>query len=97
MIATKDNILELSPMTEVDDRRHELMMDVQSALRAGSYASGLRNVQVGLREDAVALSGRVGSYYLKQMAQHLAKLEIECTELVNEIEVDAMAFRGPRR
>lgn len=65
----------------------ELTLDVQSALRSSPYSSGLRNVTARLVEGGVALSGRVATYYLKQMAQHLAKAELDGPRLVNKIRV----------
>ena len=58
-------------------RRHNpqaVQAAVQQALHLTGYGE-LRRVQVGCDGDAVTITGRVPTYYLKQLAQYVA-LEI---------------------
>ena len=50
------------------DVRRQLHSEVHNALASNPYFAG-RKVRVELREDEVVLSGVLGSYFHKQMAQ----------------------------
>lgn len=62
---------------------HETLEMVRSRLAASVY-SDVRHVQCGLRGGIVVLSGRVKSFYMKQLAQEAVK---NGCVVVNEIEV----------
>ncbi len=47
----------------------------------------LRDFRLKRRGDGVILMGRVGSYYVKQLAQHAVMAESDLPILRNEIEV----------
>jgi hypothetical protein len=47
----------------------------------------VRDVRVVLRTGQVVVQGIAGSYYAKQLAQHLALRELATAALVNEIDV----------
>ncbi len=51
----------------------------------------LRKLQVLEEGEVVILRGRVDSYYHKQLAQELVRLEIDGAEVINEIDV---VYRG---
>ena len=60
---------------------------VRTVLRQ-SPISALRTIDVSVSEDALVLSGRVGSYYYKQMAQHAASAVAVGRDIINQIEVE---------
>lgn len=47
----------------------------------------LRRLDVEASDDAVVLSGRVSSFYLKQMAQECVRTAAAGRKLVNRVEV----------
>jgi osmotically-inducible protein OsmY len=76
--------------------KQSLALDfVRGALERCPYAAALRKVRVEDRGGVLALSGVVRSYYLKQLAQQLARTHGD-GEVVNEIEVEAFR-RTPKR
>lgn len=58
----------------------------QSALARSSIA-GLRRIRVDSLHDAVVLKGRVGSFYHKQLAQELVRMEVDGAHVVNALQV----------
>lgn len=61
---------------------------IKESVRART-GTGIRDLQVELRNGAVYLSGRTSSYYYKQLATHAAfDLLGTDVELSNDIEVD---------
>jgi osmotically-inducible protein OsmY len=66
-----------------DDR---MRLQVERELRRTGYRELLR-VNVEACQGRITLSGRVSTYYLKQVAQCAAKSVFEVGEVVNDIEV----------
>ena len=52
-----------------------------------SPLSALHNLEVTASEDAIVLTGRVGSYYYKQLAQEAVVPVAGDREIVNKIRV----------
>lgn len=68
----------------------------QVASRLGSCGhSPLRNLQVIAEPDAIVLQGTVPSFYLKQMAQVLAKTVNGVALVVNETVVNRVSNVAP--
>lgn len=63
---------------------------VNAALRSGSYPA-LRSVTCHISEQRIVLSGRVPSFYLKQVAQCLLLDRFQPLTLVNRLEVSRPA------
>ena len=55
---------------------------------AASPVYAMRQLHVEQVGDSVILTGRVPSFYQKQMAQEIVRHAIEQCELVNSIDVD---------
>lgn len=70
----------------VVNHNEELCDQIRQALRTTGYHS-LRLLRVETASGCVALSGRVSSYYLKQMAQSAAMSVAGARRVVNEVEV----------
>lgn len=70
-----------------------LQARVAERLRANTY-SALRSIQCTVENMVVVLSGRVPSYFLKQVAQSLAARAAPEARIVNRITVTA-AYRLP--
>lgn len=64
----------------------ELAESVDRALAASGYAP-LRNLRVSAHHGTVLLSGRVPTYYLKQVAQSIALITAGVRELENHVDV----------
>jgi osmotically-inducible protein OsmY len=64
----------------------DLAERVERALRATGY-SPLRAVEVAVRDRRVLLSGRVPSYYMKQIAQSAVLAVPGVGELCNDLDV----------
>lgn len=64
-----------------------------SELLATSPVAELRRLQVSQRAGRLQLSGRVGSFYHKQLAQETVRSVAGDLRLVNEIDVDPSASR----
>lgn len=47
----------------------------------------LRNLQVDRDGDRLVLRGRVESFYHKQLAQELVRVEVACSEVINALQV----------
>lgn len=47
----------------------------------------IRNLRVRIEEDGLVLQGQASTYYVKQLAQHLAMEETKLPIRANEIEV----------
>lgn len=63
---------------------------VQTAIRAALHLAGhceLRRVQVEFDGDAVTISGRVPTFYLKQLAQNIALNVPGIERIHNELQV----------
>ncbi len=66
----------------------------ESRLRRSGYPT-LANVACVYHEGALILSGRLPSYFLKQMAQTIAGQLQEVDEIVNQVQVvNSTGFRG---
>lgn len=65
---------------------HGLVQRVQIALR-GKGVSALRGITVVVDDQHVILSGRVGSFYLKQIAQTTVQTVLDSQRIRNELEV----------
>jgi osmotically-inducible protein OsmY len=59
---------------------------IGQSLRATGYPA-LRNVEIGVSEGEVVLTGRVPSYHLKQLAQATAQQFLQVRGITNSIEV----------
>ena len=68
------------------DNDRELARRVTNFL-AGQHVPALRAIQVKAHNGAVTLSGRVRSYYEKQLSHHGAKRVAGVHQVINEIEV----------
>jgi hypothetical protein len=55
---------------------------------AGSRIFDLRCLAVEQDGEAIVLRGRVDSFYHKQLAQELLKVQIDGVEVINAIQVD---------
>ena len=64
-----------------------ITVEIERRLRQYSYAA-LRYVEVAFREGTVKLSGRLPSFYLKQLAQTAARGVDGVEVIVNEIDVE---------
>lgn len=77
------------PITSKIPQHHDsqaILAVVRDALHLTGYGE-LRRVQVDCDGDSVTISGRVPTYYLKQLAQHAA-LEVPGIERIhNELHV----------
>jgi hypothetical protein len=60
-----------------------------SQLLAASPVTELRRLRVSQRADRLEISGRVESFYHKQLAQETVRPVVGGLRLVNEIAVDA--------
>jgi osmotically-inducible protein OsmY len=69
-----------------EDRRHTAVAEIESRLCKHSYAA-LRRVRVMFHEGIVTLSGRLPSYYLKQLAQTAVRGVTGVEGIANQIEV----------
>lgn len=65
----------------------------QAAL-ANSPFYELRNLSVECRDDAILISGRVTSFYHKQLAQEVVRCVCAEIEVVNAIHVESDANAG---
>lgn len=74
-----------------DSRMRRLATDVIAAVQS-RLPGRIRDLKVRIEGEQVVLSGVSSSYYVKQVAQHIAMTTIEAVtlrQLVNEIEVRA--------
>ena len=70
--------------------RHSDPQFVQTAIRAALHLAGhaeLRRVQVEFDGDAITTSGRVPTFYLKQLAQNIALNVPGIERIHNELQV----------
>ena len=65
---------------------HDLREVVQCTLARSSYLAG-RNLRVEVARDEVVLTGVVGTYYQKQMAQESIRTIDGVVTIRNELEV----------
>ena len=72
-------------MTE-SQREHELCQKARQALR-GSAIYSLHLLEVAQIGENIVVSGRVESYYHKQMAQEAIRAEMPTIRLVNAVQV----------
>jgi osmotically-inducible protein OsmY len=75
-----------------DDR--SLEDKVRTRLDQSGYAA-MRSIACRVEAGCIRLSGRTRTYYLKQMAQELARATPGAQEIANEIRV-ALALRDDR-
>lgn len=68
-----------------------LLENVRRVIQTSGYAGPLCRVEVSIDEGQVVLSGRVGSFYHKQVAQTLAMQSVAHVPLRNDVQV-----RSPR-
>ena len=69
----------------------ELMETVRRAIQASGYAGPLSRIEVSMHEGQVVLSGQVGSFYHKQVAQAVVMQTVADIPLRNDVQV-----RSPR-
>lgn len=74
-----DPTITLSP-TEVQSR-------AQRALES-SPVYGLRNLHVGCEQESLVITGRVSSFYHKQLAQEIVLAIAAGTRIVNHVRVE---------
>ena len=74
---------QLSP----ENRLPPLLASVQRQLRNSGY-SELHQLRCSVDEGAIKLTGRVSSYYLKQLAQAAIARVDEVPRIVNSVVVD---------
>ena len=63
----------------------------EAGLRAALASSGraeLRGLDVQICEDRLVISGRVGSFYVKQLAQEVLRPHVGEIQIVNQVNVD---------
>lgn len=65
----------------------EIMAEAQRALSA-SPIYDLRDLQVELVDGSLLLSGRVGTFYHKQLAQEVVRNVADGVRLVNSVDVE---------
>jgi len=76
---------------------HLLLRDLASHAKAvlgRSRIFDLRCLDVEQESDCVVLRGSVDSFYHKQLAQELVKMNVEGVEVINEIDVDYSRARS---
>ena len=72
--------------------RHEPLPEtVRQAILSSGYEMSLGQVEVDVRDGLIVLSGRVSTFYHKQVAQTVVMKAVEHIPLRNEVEV-----RSPR-
>ena len=79
----------VNAQTNVDGSIHDeqLFLEIERALLISGYAGTLRGIQVEVHAGSVVLSGRLPSYYLKQIAQVSAMRVDGVVQVRNEIQV----------
>jgi hypothetical protein len=70
------------PRTEANSTGEHLAHRLQQQL-----GSRFRGVHIDVMDDGLILRGRVGTYYAKQIAQHVLMRLTELPILANDIEV----------
>ena len=87
---TIQGCISVKGQTDVDGsvRGEQLLLAIEKALLITGYAGTLRGIQVDVHADSVVLSGRLPSYYLKQIAQVSAMKVDGVVQVRNEIQVD---------
>ena len=65
----------------------QILSEVKRALQVPGHVGTLRKIRVEILEGCVVLSGRLPSYYLKQIAQTAAMKVGGVLQLENEIQV----------
>ena len=78
-----------SSCLSVESARVRLVHDVRIALRRSGH-SELRAVEIEIADDRIIITGRVPSFYLKQMAQELARSAAPYHQICNELEVKVL-------
>lgn len=58
------------------------------AALSNSGRSELRSLDVQICEDRLVISGRVGSFYVKQLAQEVLRPHVGEIQIVNQVRVD---------
>ena len=71
----------------VEDRISGICTQARIAL-AASPVYAMRQLQIERVGESVVITGRVPSFYQKQMAQEIVRRAVEECELVNSIDVD---------
>jgi hypothetical protein len=71
-------------LISIEDEK--LASRIERAIRRGT-CDKVRELRVEIRKDCVVLSGRCGTFYSKQLAQHAAMPLTDGKPLVNQIEV----------
>jgi hypothetical protein len=64
----------------------KLAARIERAVRRGTNDK-VRELRVEVVEEGIVLSGRCGTYYCKQLAQHAAMSLVQNEALINRIEV----------
>jgi osmotically-inducible protein OsmY len=78
--------LDPNPIPETLDEAERLVASIERAV-SRETCGGVRNLRVELSHEGILLTGRCGSYYTKQKAQHAAMGVSGAEELTNCIEV----------
>lgn len=65
----------------------QIQADVKSAMQQSPVA-GLRDLQVEQKGESILISGRVSSYYQKQLAQEVVRHVSPRTRVLNSVKVD---------
>ena len=65
----------------------QIQADVKSAMQQ-SPVTGLRDLQVEQEGESILISGRVSSYYQKQLAQEVVRHVSPRTQVLNSVKVD---------
>jgi len=81
-------------MQQASSQPEQLCTAVRKVLAEAPYAP-LQDIQCGWQHGAVVLSGRVASYFLKQLAQDAAMKVDGVETVVNRIEVDQPPGQTP--
>ncbi|MCH7990270.1 MAG: BON domain-containing protein [Planctomycetes bacterium] len=79
----------MNDQTNVDGSIHDeqLFSEIERALLISGYAGTLRGIQVEVHAGSVVLSGRLPSYYLKQIVQVIAMRVDGVVQVRNGIQV----------
>ena len=75
-------------------RRTSLSLEVEGRLRRSGYLA-LHDVSCDVRAGVARLQGRLPSFYLKQIAQELARNVAGVRVIINQIEVINVPGRPP--
>lgn len=71
-----------------------VMAQAAAELRRSSYTA-LRQIECHVRDGVLTLTGRVSSYYEKQIAQTLVQFRLPNVKIQNELQVPFHLFDEP--